>query len=132
MTASGQLADDDVGSAASAAVVARQLDAYNAKDLDAFIACWGPDATFVAWPGRVLAEGTRAIRERHQLRFQEPSLNARLQSRLALGEMVVDHELVDRDFPDGPATVEVIAIYEVRDGLIRSASFMQGPARQRD
>jgi hypothetical protein len=107
-------------------IVGRQLDAYNARDIDAFMACWAEDARFFAFPDTLLAEGAQHIRERHVLRFQEPNLHGRLVARMAVGTMVVDQEIVTRTFPEGTGTVEVIAIYEVEGGLIRKAWFKLG------
>ena len=59
-------------------------------------------------------------------RFKEPNLFGRLLSRVAVDNIVVDHESVTRSFPDGPGTVEVIAIYEVVEGKIVNAWFKQG------
>ena len=111
----------------AAEIVGRQLDAYNGRDLDAFMACWAADARILAWPGTLLAEGAETIRERHGRRFAEPHLHACLLSRIAIGELVVDHERVTRDHHGRAIEVEVIAIYEVRDGLIRTAWFKQDP-----
>ncbi|MCG7394321.1 nuclear transport factor 2 family protein [Microvirga sp. ACRRW] len=110
----------------SSKVVERQLDAYNARDIDAFMACWAEDAQVFAFPDTLLAEGAQSIRERHIARFQEPNLHGKLISRMAVGTMVVDQEVVTRTFPEGSGTVEVIAIYEVEDGLIRKAWFKMG------
>ena len=53
-------------------VVRRQLDAYNAKDIEAFMSCWAEDAQFFAFPSDLLAEGAQQIRDRHVVRFREP------------------------------------------------------------
>ena len=44
--------------------------------------------------------------------------------------MVVDHELVTRTFPDGPATVEMVCTYEVNAGKIVKATFAIGQTRK--
>lgn len=109
-----------------AEIVGRQLDAYNARDIEAFMACWAEGAQFLAFPDTLLAEGALQIRERHVARFQEPNLHGKLIARMSVGNMVVDQEIVTRTFPEGTGTVEVIAIYEVEDGLIRKAWFKMG------
>ena len=43
-----------------------------------------------------------------------------------VGGLVIDHEIVRRTLPAGPAQVEVMAIYQVRDGVIAKAWFWQG------
>ena len=108
------------------AVVARQLDAYNAKDLGAWLATYAPDATQYEHPATLLASGHAEIRARMRARFSEPNLHARLISRNVMGKLVVDHEVVTRNFPAGPGTVELVCIYRVEGGLIQSASFAPG------
>ncbi len=108
------------------AVVKAQLDAYNARDIDAFMACWAENAQIFAHPAQLLAEGAAAIRERHVARFREPDLFGRLVGRLSVGSMVVDREVVTRNFPEGKGRIDVIAIYEVADGRILKAWFKMG------
>ena len=110
-------------------VVAAQLDAYNARDIDAFMACWAPDAEYYAFPGTLLAKGAPAIRARHLDRFQEPDLHGRLLTRIEAAGLVIDQETVTRTFPEGPGEVDVVAIYEVAHGRIARAWFRMGPPR---
>ena len=105
-----------------AAVIQRQLDAYNARDIETLLATYAADARQYEHPGTLLATGTDAIRTRMTQRFLEPNLHARLIQRAVMGNIVVDHELVTRTFPEGPGTVEMVCIYEVREGMIRTAS----------
>ncbi|MGE7957396.1 nuclear transport factor 2 family protein [Pseudomonas chlororaphis] len=109
------------------AVVQRQLDAYNRRDLDAWLATYAEDACQYAHPATLLASGHAQIRARAALRFQEPNLHARLLSRAVMGNVVIDHEIVTRTFAEGTGTLETVAIYEVEAGRIKSASFTSGP-----
>jgi putative hydrolase of HD superfamily len=109
-----------------AEVVLRQLDAYNAHDMDAWLATYAPDARQYEYPDKLLAQGHDAIRERMIQRFQEPNLRAHLQSRIVIGSTVIDHEHVARTFPEGPGTVEMVAIYQVAAGRIALATFVIG------
>lgn len=113
-------------------VVGRQLDAYNARDIDAFMACWADDAQIFAWPATLVATGREEIRARHLERFREPDLSARLVSRAAVDDVVVDSEVVVRNLPEGLRTVDVIALYEIANGRIRRAWFKQGSPRPVD
>lgn len=45
------------------------------------------------------------------------------------GDGVVDQEVVTRNFADGRGEVDVVAIYEVRDGQIAKAWFRPGAPR---
>ena len=107
--------------------VQKQLDAYNRKDIEAFMSLWAEDAQYYAHPDTLLASGAAAIRERHVARFKEPNLYGALIKRVVLGNIVVDHEQVTRTFPEGPGTVEVLAIYEVQGEKIVKTWFIIGP-----
>jgi len=111
------------------AVVQAQLDAYNAKDLDALMATYAPDAQQFAIHGALLAQGQDQIRPRYQERFAEPDLHARLITRSVIGNFVTDVEIVTRNFPEGRGTVEMLCVYEVVDGRIARASFATGEER---
>lgn len=110
-----------------AAVIAGQLAAYNARDLDALMATYAADACQYEHPATLLASGAAAIRARMAVRFAEPDLHARLVQRVVMGNVVIDHEMVTRNFPGGLGVVELVAIYEVKDGKIQSASVKAGP-----
>lgn len=108
------------------AVVQRQLDAYNARDLEGWLATYAVDARQFEHPAKPLASGHAEIRSRMAERFRDPALHARLLQRAVMGTVVVDHEHVSRNFPDGPGLVELVCVYEVRNGRIQTASFVFG------
>lgn len=107
-------------------VVAAQLDAYNRKDLDALLACYAVDACMYVYPATLVAQGHAAIRERMQQRFAEPDLHAELRRRVVLGEVVIDDEIVTRNFPEGRGSMSMTMIYRVADGHIIDASVIAG------
>jgi len=109
-----------------ASVVQRQLDAYNARDVDTLLAIYADDAALYEHPDKLLAQGIAALRERFALRFQEPNLHAALLHRIVAGDKVIDHERVTRTFPEGPGTIELIMIYEVQAGRITRAWTIAG------
>ena len=108
------------------AVVQRQLDAYNARDLEGWLATYAPDAKQFEFPATLLTEGHEQIRTRTGSRFAEPDLHAKLLARSVMDDIVIDHELVTRNFPEGRGTIRLVCIYRVRDGLIHEASFVFG------
>jgi hypothetical protein len=108
------------------AVVQRQLDAYNARDIDALMATYADDAEQFEHPSTLLASGAAQIRERSSVRLKEPNLHARLLQRIVSGNFVIDHEKVTRTFPEGPGQIELVAIYEVTNGKIGKAWFIFG------
>ncbi|MEO8154814.1 MAG: nuclear transport factor 2 family protein [Rhizobacter sp.] len=111
------------------AVVQRQLDAYNARDLEAWLATYAPDAQQFEHPAKLVASGHAEMRARTALRFTEPNLHARLVQRSVMGAVVIDHEEVTRSFPEGPGHIGLVCIYEVRNGKIQSGSFVFGEKR---
>jgi hypothetical protein len=110
----------------SEVVVQRQLDAYNARDLDALMATYAADAELFEHPEKSLARGAAALRERFAARLLEPNLHAALQRRITMGNFVIDHEVVTRTFAEGPGTLEVVMIYEVRAGRIANSWSIPG------
>ena len=111
-------------------VVQDQLDAYNRRDLEAWLATYAADAEQHLLHAGLLAAGTDAIRNRMRERFSDPALQATLKSRTIMDNIVVDHEFVTRTAPDGLMTIEMICIYDVRLGVIQKATFAIGQARQ--
>jgi hypothetical protein len=109
--------------------VQKQLDAYNARNIDEFMKWWADDCQYYEFPSKLLANGAAEIRARHVVRFKEPNLFGRLLKRMALGNLVVDQETVTRTFPEGSGEVDVIAIYEVAGGKIAKAWFKLGEPR---
>ncbi|WP_397384022.1 nuclear transport factor 2 family protein [Prosthecobacter sp.] len=108
-------------------LIQRQLDAYNAHDLDALLATYAEDANLFEHPATLLASGHSQLRARFALRFQEPNLHAHLLNRVLIDRFVVDHERVTRTFPDGTGTIDLVATYEVVDGKIINAWFLASP-----
>lgn len=110
---------------ASADLIQRQLDAYNAHDIEAFMACYAEDAQLAGLNGAVTQAGHDAIRARHlDLFAQHPQNRAELANRIDLGTTVIDHERVER--VPGGERFEVAAIYTISDGRIARVDFARG------
>ncbi len=109
-----------------AAVVQRQLDAYNTRDLETLLANYAGDAELFEHPTKLLAKGAAELRERFAVRFREPNLHATLLNRIVQGDIVVDHEKVTRTFSEGPGSIELLMIYEVKLGCITRAWSIAG------
>jgi hypothetical protein len=107
----------------AATVVERQLTAYNARDLDAFVACYADDVVVYRPPATEPAMvGRAALRAFYQReRFVHEGLHATLLGRHVMGETVVDHE---RIVGVRPEPFEVIVVYRVEAGaIVRTWSF---------
>jgi hypothetical protein len=107
-------------------VVQRQLDRYNARDLEGWLATYAPDARQYELFGSLLASGHAEMRARMIERFAEPDLHARLLNRTVMGNIVTDHERITRNFPEGRGTVEMLCVYQVVGATIQQASFALG------
>ena len=104
------------------AVVQRQLEAYNAHDIDAFLATYSPDIEVFTLGGERQSQGLDAMRARYGKMFKDvPQLHCDISRRIVQGNVVVDHEHLT-GLPNG-GTVDAIAIYEVRRGKIRRVWF---------
>jgi hypothetical protein len=99
-------------------VIDIQLAAYNARDLQGFVATYSREVEVFRPPGAApVLSGSRSLAEFYAgHRFCHEGLRAEILRRIAVGNVVVDHERV-HGLPGGP--VEIIATYEVVDGLIR-------------
>jgi hypothetical protein len=81
--------------ALSADVVQQQLDAYNRRDLNAFLACYSPSAKMATHDGEILAQGMDAFRQLYAASFSRSSWQpVALGGRLVSDTWVVDHEIL--------------------------------------
>ena len=103
-------------------IAQKQLDAYNAQDLDAYVAFFAEDCVVSGLNGTPSETSREAIKARYANAFaQFPQNRAVLKNRIAVGNTVVDHERVIR--APGGEEFEIIAIYTFRDGLIARVDF---------
>lgn len=106
-------------------LAARQLDAYNRSDLEAFVACYHEDV-------RVLGEedesvrGRDAFRERYRGLFEDWTFGAEVPKRMSLAGHCVDLEHWWRIEPGTGARSEgsVMVHYTEREGLIGTVRFL--------
>ncbi|MCX7281387.1 MAG: nuclear transport factor 2 family protein [Alphaproteobacteria bacterium] len=100
----------------------KQLDAYNAQDLDTYVSYFTEDCIVSGLNGTPTETSREAIKARYVKAFaQFPQNKAELKNRIVIGNTIVDHELVIR-YPGGEQ-FEIIAIYTFRDGLIARVDF---------
>lgn len=99
-----------------------QLLAYNAKDLDAFVACYSEDVKVWRMPAEApRLVGREAFRDSYANGpFAQPQVQAEIAQRIVMGNTVIDHELVHGR---GDSAQQVAAIYRCRDGLIAEVYF---------
>lgn len=105
-----------------AAVVEAQLQAYNGKNLDAFIELFHEEASLWALGAeQASAEGKDAIRELYERLFiASPALHSEVINRTVIGNRVIDYELITGRLGSDEA-LHLVMIYEVVDGKIMRA-----------
>jgi ribosomal protein S18 acetylase RimI-like enzyme len=98
-------------------VITANLSAYNARDLEAFLASFDPDIEMHDLRSGAVSRGIDDVRARYSALFaSSPALHSRILHRSVLGDLVHDHELVTGR---AGGDVEILITYEVRDGRIR-------------
>jgi imidazolonepropionase-like amidohydrolase len=101
----------------------RQLNAYNARNIEAFLEPYAEDVEIYQLNGELLFSGKEEMRKRYSALFQEsPDLLCKLKYREVYENIVIDHEKV-RFSKD--RIVEATAIYKVEDGKIKRVDFIR-------
>ena len=105
--------------------VARQVSAYNRRDLDAFLECYAADVVIENARGDVVMDGRAAMRAAYgELFADSPALHVEIATRIRIGEYVIDEEIVTGRRAS-PEAMRVAAIYHVGDGVIDRARFIR-------
>lgn len=111
--------------------VARQLAAYNARDLDAFAACYTDDVVLEDARAGAFVRGLDQLRQRYGALFRDhPENRATVVNRSVALPWVFEAELVERDAvaADGtrtPGKLEVFVVYELRGEKISRGVFFR-------
>lgn len=108
------------------ALAIQQLKAYNASDLEAFVACYHPDVQVFEGEKKV-TEGREAFRERYRRLFEEFTFEGIVPKRLATEDHCVDLEHYWREDPETKERKEgsVLVAYTLRDALIGEVRFLR-------
>ena len=102
-------------------VVQEQLEAYNARDLERFVATYSDTIRIFRMPAEEPAiAGKAQLADTYRMRFSSPNLHADIVNRIVIGNKVIDHERVV-GIKETP--VEAVAVYEVVEGLIETVWF---------
>lgn len=103
-------------------LVQQQLNAYNAHDLEAFLAPYADDVELYDFPAKLLSKGKDKMRPDYLFITQTPGLYCHIQKRIVQGNMVIDHEEVTWK---GGKPLHAIAIYVIEKGKIVKVYFRQ-------
>jgi hypothetical protein len=116
------LMPDSIVKESPEAIVQRQVNAYNAKNIDAFLETYDDDIELYQYPVKLLATGKKAMRENYAGMFKStPNLYCQIVNRIVNGNTVIDQEKVRF----GKEFIEAVAIYEVLNGKIKKVTFIQ-------
>ena len=119
-TANTETANTEVN--AIETIVQRNLDAYNARDIDAFMKDYADDVKLYAYPNTLRTEGKEAMRKSYKDWFDRtPDLRAFIKKRIVIGNKVIDEEQVTAN----GQLFNAVAIYEVENGKITKVTFIQ-------
>jgi hypothetical protein len=92
------------------AIVQRNLDAYNARNIDAFMKDYADDVTLYAYPNTLQTEGKYAMRKSYKDWFDRTTdLSALVKKRIVIGNKVIDEEQVTAN----GEVFNAVAIYEI-------------------
>lgn len=103
-------------------VVQAQLEAYNRRDLPAFVATFHEDAELYTLGDAAPSARGRAELERiyGELFTASPTLHSDIVHRVVIGQRVLDHErITGRRGSNEP--IELVMVYEVEGDVIRRA-----------
>lgn len=101
-----------------------QLIAYNACDMEAYLALFHDDAILISLPEQdMLAAGKDAIRAMYEVRFATPGLRCEVTHRSEIGNIAIDRETV---YTDTSPPLDALAMYEVVDRKIKRIFFIRG------
>lgn len=102
--------------------VDKQLEAYNSRNIDEFLATYADDVELYDFPNQKIATGHDEMRTMYQSFFEQtPDLNCTIKSRTILGNKVIDTEYLTVNGENFTA----MAIYELENGKIAKVTFLR-------
>ncbi|WP_299682573.1 nuclear transport factor 2 family protein [uncultured Dokdonia sp.] len=103
-------------------IIKKQLDAYNARDIEAFLATYSNNAQLFDFPDKKTNEGKQELRTIFDAFFKRtPDLHVEIKNRIIIGNKVIDEEYVTANGNNFNA----VAIYEVQNGKITKVTFIR-------
>lgn len=104
-------------------IVQKQVDSYNAGDLDAFVNCYSENVLVAKFPNDTLYVGHERMRSNYNgLSPDNKQYDVEVVKRITIGNKVIDHEKVTNT--NGTIVQMQIALYEVSNGTIDSMTFI--------
>lgn len=104
------------------ALVQRQLNAYNARNLEAFLEPYAEDVEIYSFPDKLLSKGKEAMRKDYAFFKTVSDLHCEITERIIQGNTIIDKESVTGF---GGKAVEATAIYQIENNKIKRVYFIQ-------
>ena len=100
-----------------AGTVERQIELFNAHDLEGFLALFAEEVEVAEIPGTAAPTGKARLRELYAARFQaNPDLHASAEAQMVSGEFVIQKEKIKGRA--GKEPLVAVTIYQVKAGKI--------------
>ena len=100
----------------------RQLNAYNFRNIDAFLEPYADDVEIYSYPNKLLYKGKEMMRKQYSEMFEKtPNLHCELKERIVQSNIVIDKERVQF----GKEIIEAVAIYHIERNKIKKVYFIQ-------
>ena len=101
-------------------IVQRQVNAYNARNLDAFIDTYA-DEIEIYQDGKLVMKGREQMRKDYDFLNKVPNLYCEIKNRIVINNKVIDKEKVRF----GKQFIHAVAIYEIENGKIKKVTFIE-------
>lgn len=100
----------------------KQLEAYNAHDIDAFVEPYADDVEIYSFPNKLLYKGKETMRKDYGEFFKNtPKLHCELKNRIIQGNTVIDKEYIT----GAGKPFEAVAVYQIENNKIKKVYFIQ-------
>ncbi len=104
------------------ALAQRQLNAYNFRNIEAFLEPYADDVELYNYPDKLIGKGKEEMRKSYSAMFEKvPNLHCELLGRIVQGNIVIDKERVQF----GKKIVEAVAIYHIENNKIKKVYFVE-------
>jgi imidazolonepropionase-like amidohydrolase len=98
----------------------QQLNAYNQRNIEAFLEPYAEDVKVYTFPNQLMYEGKETMRQGYTNMFNNtPNLHCELVNRIVNGNVVIDQESVQI----GDQLIKAVAIYRIKDDKISEVYF---------
>lgn len=104
------------------ALAQQQLNAYNCRNIEAFLEPYADDVEIYTFPNKLIMKGKEEMRKNYSKKFDNtPNLHCELLGRIVQGNIVIDKERVQV----ADKIIEAVAIYHIENNKIKKVYFIK-------